>query len=236
MVTGVVLKLEDNFKTDVIVALALTLALVLGACARAADRPREGAEPVAAGSPASRLLSEPPTTLVPPPSLLGTPTPEPSSDPPPTPIPSSGPRASPGIYPIISSIQPPPGAELQSGEIAIGARVTGSSNLVDVVAFVDGEPFEPSLGSPAGRSLVISFNRQLSPGTHEVRVQARDEQGQMGGYRWQFTVGPRQAPSVPTRVPVPTFAPAATLAPPTPRGPTQRLAPAPSPAPKPGSR
>ncbi len=214
-------------------ALALTLALVLSACARAADRPREGAEPVAAGSPASRLLSEPPPTLVPPPSLVGT---LDYSDPPPTAIPSSGPRASPGIYPIISGIQPPPGAEVQPGEIAIGARVTGSSNLVDVVAFVDGEPFEPSLGSPAGRSLVISFNRQLSPGTHEVRVQARDEQGQMGGYRWQFTVGPRQAPSVPTRVPVPTFAPAATLAPPTPRGPTQRLAPAPSPAPKQGSR
>jgi len=211
-------------------ALVLMLAFLLGACARPTDRPREGAEPVAAGSPASRLLSEPPLTLVPPPSLLGTSTPEPASDPPPTAIPSSGPRASPGVYPIISSIQPPPGAELQPGEIAIGARVTGSSNLVDVVAFVDGEPFEPSLGSPAGRSLVISFNRQLSPGTHEVRVQARDEQGQMGGYRWQFTVGPRQAPSVPTRVPLPT------LAPPTPRGPTQRLAPAPSPAPKPGSR
>lgn len=140
----------------------------------------------------------------------------------------ASPVGSPGVYPIVSNIQPAPGSAVPPGEVVIGARVAGASALVDVLAFVDGEPFQPGVVSSASRSIVFSVVRDLGVGSHEVRIQARDDRGHTGGYRWQFTVGPRQPPPPPTSMPledeplpafVPTFvaptrAPRATVAPP----------------------
>ena len=183
----------------------LLAGLLVVACTRPpTSRPREGAPPSSLG----RLATEPPPTLAPAAGLVPTAA---ASDSTATPAPVATPSvsASPGVYPIISNMQPPPGAALPPGDIVIGARVTGSSTLVDVLAFVDGEPFQPSIGNPASRSMVFSFVRQLENGVHEVRIQARDDRGQSGGYRWEFTVGPRQPlPTVtPPSItdPLPTF-------------------------------
>jgi len=109
--------------------------------------------------------------------------------------------------------------------VVIGARITGSSNLVDIIAYVDGEAFPIEVGGPSVRVKVVNLVRTLGAGSHEVRIQARDDRGQLGGYRWQFVVGSgRPAPSpiappalaptlplpnrtpvaIPTRRPIPT--------------------------------
>jgi hypothetical protein len=71
-----------------------------------------------------------------------------------------------------------------------------------VTAFVDGDaiPIEPM--GPAVRTRTVSFVRTLAAGSHEVRIQARDDRNQLGGYRWQFSVGagrnPAAVPPAPT--------------------------------------
>ena len=118
---------------------------------------------------------------------------------------AASPAASPGLYPIIGSLLPAPGATLPPGDIVIGARITGSSNLVDIVAYVDGEAFPIEVGGPSIRVKTVNLVRTLGVGPHEVRIQARDDRGQLGGYRWQFMVGsgrsaptPNAQPTVPS--------------------------------------
>lgn len=208
-------------------AVLATLLLGAAACApRPVERPREGAPPIVGGTPV-RLENLAPPTLAPAANLVATATPtaEPPAPPSPSPLPvAASPAASPGLYPIISGLQPAPGASLPPGDVVIGARVTGSSDLVDIVAYLDGEPITIDVGGPEVRVKTISLVRTLAAGTHEVRIQARDAHGQLGGYRWQFTVGAgRSAPAAPTArptaasptrtpVPVPTRRPTATSA------------------------
>lgn len=189
--------------------LILAVALLVGACSRPTERPREGAQPAAAGGPVGRMLPQAPPTVAPATRPALTPTAEPTSPPSPDDVVIASPPT--GIYPIVSNIQPPPDSALPSGDVVIGARVTGASNLVDIVAFVDGDPVQPNMGNAPTRSLIFSFTRQLEVGPHEVRIQARDDRGNGGAFRWQFTVGPRQRlptatpPPLPDVAPLPTF-------------------------------
>ncbi len=201
-------------------------AFMLAACVRSpVDRPREGAPPGATAAEA-RDAGVPPT-LAPAANLVTTQTPRPETAPPLSPI--ASPAGSPGLYPIISQIRPAPGAELPPGDVTIGARVTGSSPLVDVQAFVDGEPQPAPIGNPPTTTVAVNMVRQLGVGTHEVRIQARDDRGQVGGYRWQFVVGTREPVPTPTRAAPPTARALPTFGLPTL---VPRAAPAPSPRPR----
>jgi hypothetical protein len=209
-----------SIRCSITASLILVIATA-AACMPAGERPRDGAKPAAAGSGPSKLLAEPPPTLVPPPRAP-TPTPAPAAT-----QPSPSPVGSPGIRPVISSIKPAPGTQIAPGDVTIGARVTGSSALVEVQAFVDGEALDLGLESPGPRVANLSFVRPLSVGTHEVRIQAKDEHGQTGGYRWQFVVAQGGAAPAPTSrtLPAPTLFPQAPLL--VPRG---------TPVPSPGAR
>ena len=194
---------------------ALLGILLATTCSRPSARPRDGALPWLAGTPSGHLAELPPT-LEPAANLRATPTVPPPATatptaPPTAAIPAHSPA--PSIYPLITNLQPAPGAAVPPGDVVVGARVSGASNLVEVATFVDGERIEPLLGSSPGRTVVIRFVRELPIGMHEVRVEARDEQGQSGSYRWFFSVGPRQ--------PLPTIA-AATMVP-LPRTPTPEV-------------
>ena len=186
--------------------MVLLASLLVAACSRPGARPRDGALPWLAGTPSERPAGEVPPTLSPPEPKRATAAPTPQSTPIPTRASAAAPAQSPGpgIYPLITNLQPAPGAAVPPGDVVVGARVTGGTNLVDVLAFVDGELVEPLMGSAPGRTMVISFVRQLSVGLHEVRVEARDERGQTGSYRWFFSVGPRQPwPTIAVRTMVP---------------------------------
>lgn len=131
---------------------------------------------------------------------------------PPSPSPGSiaapSPASSPGVAPIISGLQPAPGANLPAGDVVIGARVSGTGDLTDLMAYVDGEAVPIEVGGPSIRVKTVSFVRTFASGTHEVRIQARDEHGQLGGYRWQFSVGAgRQPVTAPTGRPIATAVP-----------------------------
>jgi hypothetical protein len=176
-------------------------ALLLVACATPpVQRPREGAPPVAGGTPV-RLENVVPPTLASASRLVQTATPIGGDAPSPSPAVALSP-APPGLSPIISGLQPAPGASLPPGDVVISARISGSADLVDVTAFVDGDaiPIEPM--GPAVRTRTVSFVRTLAAGSHEVRIQARDDRNQLGGYRWQFSVGagrnPAAGPPAPT--------------------------------------
>ncbi len=195
--------------------------VLLAACApRPVERPREGAPPIANSTPV-RLENAVPPTLIPPGSLVQTPTatpePAPSPDASPPPAVAASPPPSPGAPPIIAGLQPAPGAALPPGDVTIGARVSAVNDLVEVLAFVDGESIPIDVGGADVRVKVVSLVRSFASGTHEVRIQARDETGQLGGYRWQFSVGAAKpqpvtpaagptarpaAPAGPTRTPV----------------------------------
>src|SRR6185436_4116054 len=117
----------------------------------------------------------------------------------------------PGLSPIVSGLQPAPGASLPAGDVVISARISGSADLVDVTAFVDGEGIDIEPVAPGVRVKTVSFVRTFGGGNHEVRIQARDDKNQLGGYRWQFTVGTGRQPAV-----APAVAPAPTVARPVP--------------------
>jgi hypothetical protein len=146
---------------------------------------------------------------------------------------AAGPSPSPSIYPIISNLQPAPGATLPIGDVVIGARVTTAMDLVELVLSLNDEPVPHDVSRPGERVKTVSMVRSLAAGTYDVRVQARDQQGQVGGYRWQFTVGAggRQAgagvPPRPTMA-VPTVGP--------PVAPALFRTPLPSPTPRPAGR
>jgi hypothetical protein len=185
----------------------LLVVLLLAACtSQPVQRPREGAPPILGGTPL-RLENVVPPTLSAFNSVSQTATPPttPGHVASPAVASSQAPASSPGLAPIISGLQPAPGASLPAGDIVISARVTGSTDLADVVAFVDGEAIDVGAIGPSVRVKTVSFVRALTGGTHEVRIQARDEKGQLGGYRWQFTIGTGRHPAVvPTSVrPVP---------------------------------
>lgn len=217
----------------------LVVVLLLTACTQPPPvaRPREGAAPSVAGGTPIKLEVIPPPTL----SIAGgliatsTPTPEP---PPPSPSPGvlalASPIGSPGLSPIVSGLQPAPGSALPAGDVVISARVSGTADLIDVAAFVDGEEVPVDLGSGSPRVRTVSFVRTFISGTHEVRIQARDEKGQLGGYRWQFSVGAPRLPAVAPAVRPPTatpFTPAFTPIPIPTRRPTSASAPPPPPSP-----
>jgi hypothetical protein len=190
-------------------AALITVVLLVACAPPPVQRPREGAPPIAGGTPV-RLESVVPPTL----SAFSAPptsTPNPLIEPIGSPSPgiASSPSGSPGLAPIISGLQPAPGASLPAGDVVISARISGSTDLADVIAFVDGEGVELEPIGPGVRVKTISFVRSFGGGSHEVRVQARDIQNQLGGYRWQFTVGAgRQPASAPTAVkPVPPTSP-----------------------------
>jgi hypothetical protein len=194
---------------------AVLLAVVLlAACAPPpVQRPREGAPPIAGGTPV-RLETAPPPTLsafAAPPTPTTNPLIEPIGSPGPGARSSPGPSGSPGLAPIISGLQPAPGASLPVGDVVISARVSGSTDLVDVTAFLDGESVEVEPLAPGVRVKTVSFVRSLAGGSHEVRIQARDDRDQLGGYRWQFSVGAGRQPAGPTSAPKPA-APTATSA------------------------
>jgi hypothetical protein len=218
--------------------MAAVLLLVACTPQPPAQRPRDGARPVF-GTPL-QLESIPPPTLSIAGGLIPTSTPLPTTEPmpsPPSPSPrvvaGASPNASPGLSPIVSGLQPAPSSTLPAGDIVISARVSATSDLIDVLAFVDGEEIPLDLGAGTPRIKTISFVRTFISGSHEVRVQARDDRGQIGGYRWQFNVGaPRQAAPLPPRVPTATSAVPSFTPPPIPtRRPTQASAPPPPPAP-----
>lgn len=200
----------------------LAVLLLLTACAsRPLERPREGAPPAGA-STAVRVESGPPPTLVGASSLSFTPTvvAQPLTSPSPSPgIANAG--GSPGPLPIISGLQPAPGATLPPGDVVIGARVSASSDLTDVIVYIDGEAVQIDMSGPKVRVKMVSMVRSFALGSHELRIQARDDRGQIGGYRWQFTIGTARQ-SVPTSEPRPTLqiAPTATLFPVPTRRPT----------------
>jgi hypothetical protein len=83
--------------------------------------------------------------------------------------------------------------------VVIGARVTGSTDLMEILAFVDGEAIPVDIGGENVRMKAVSFVRSFVSGDHEVRIQARDEAGQLGGYRWQFSVGAPRPPAATAR-------------------------------------
>jgi hypothetical protein len=208
-------------------AIVLGVVLLTACAPRAVERPREGAQPIGGSTPV-RLMNSLPPTLSPAGRLAQTPTATPETAPPAPPSPSpervraASPAIPSGLAPIIAGLQPAPGAAISAGDVTIGARVTGSSDLVEVQAFIDGELIPVDVGGEGVRVKTVSFVRSFVSGTHEVRIQARDEAGQLGGYRWQFSVGAARppaaastarpaAPAAPTRTPmvVPTRRPTA---------------------------
>ncbi|MCC7370477.1 MAG: hypothetical protein IT306_18785 [Chloroflexi bacterium] len=183
----------------------LLAALLLAACdARPIERPREGAPP--GGGAVVRLETGPPPTLVGAAVLSQTLTP--TVDPATLPSPSASPGVlgspvpSPGAYPIISGLQPAPGVALPPGDVVVGARVSASSDLSEITVWIDNEPVAVDLNGPRVRSRTVSIVRGFALGQHEIRIQARDDRGLVGGYRWQFTVGTSRAVT-PTALPGP---------------------------------
>ncbi|MGE3269860.1 MAG: hypothetical protein AB7P40_14000 [Chloroflexota bacterium] len=176
--------------------VALMLTLLVACEQRPVERPLEGARPVVGGT-SVRLENIVPPTLAPALSLVSTQTPTPAQEAAPSPSPGlvANPASSPGIAPIISGLLPAPGAMVPAGDVVVAARVTGSSKLVDIMAIIDDEPVPIDLGAREVWVKALSLVRTFAVGTHEIRIQARDERGQIGGYRWQFNVGSLRQPT-----------------------------------------
>jgi hypothetical protein len=191
-----------SWRAGAVSSVLIAAVLVVTACNQPlpVTRPREGAAPNA-GTPV-KLEAIPPPTLAIAAGLIATSTPTPEPPPPPSPSPRTGaaafasPIGSPGLAPIVSGLQPAPGSALPAGDVVIGARVSGTADLVDITAFVDGEEVPVDLGNGSARVRSISFVRTFISGTHEIRVQARDDRGQLGGYRWQFSIGTPRLPAL----------------------------------------
>jgi hypothetical protein len=174
--------------------LGLSLALSV-ACSRPLDRPLQGARPKASSEGATLAVEPPPT--------VSAPLPTPSPSPPPV-IVLASPSPSPSILrdPILSGLLPAPNAMVAPGPVNIGARISASTNLTEVVLTLNGQTVEPNITEQSTQVWLIGYTSRLEVGRHEVRLNAKDREGRAGGYRWQFDVQPRpfaSASPVPTR-------------------------------------
>lgn len=168
------------------IGVLLGLQAVL-ACSRPIDRPLEGARPLAGDS--GRGVQVPPT-LVPPAST--------ATPPPPSPVVQAVPSASPSLLgrnPILSGLLPAPSAIVPPGAVNVGARISGSSDLVAATLSLDGAAVQPQVTMQDPRVWLVAYTGRLDDGRHEVRLNARDQDGRTGGYTWQFDVRPRTLPS-----------------------------------------
>lgn len=182
-----------NLAGTVVAGLALLLA-----CSRPLDRPLEGARPPLAGEGAGSRLIEPPPTLV-----LATATP---TAPLPIVLPAVSPSPSPalaGRNPILSGLLPAPESQVVPGPVNIGARISASTDLTQVSLTLDGAPVQPRITTQDARTWLVAYTSTLAAGKHEVRVNASDQDGRAGGYRWQFGVQarPEASPAAPARRP-----------------------------------
>src|SRR5687767_3486482 len=163
--------------------------LLLGCANRPVDRPREGAQPGRGGASAAFGVDVPPTVAAP----VGSPTVAP-------PIvitqvtPSPSPTV-PGRNPILSGLLPAPNAIVQPGSVNIGARISGSTEIVAVTVTLDGAQVQPRITQQDPRTWLIAHTAPLDAGRHEVKLNARDSDGRAGGYTWQFDVQPQGRPS-----------------------------------------
>jgi hypothetical protein len=74
------------------------------------------------------------------------------------------------------------------GAVTIAARISGDADLADASLAVDGAAVQPILSRSNPRTWVLSYTARLDTGRHETRLNARDLDGRVGGYRWQFEV------------------------------------------------
>ena len=172
----------------------LSLALLL-ACGRPADRPLEGAPPVREGQTPVVRSSEPPPTLAA--VVLSQPA---SSLPQPLVAVAASPVASPspslGRVPIISGLLPGQNSVVSPGAVTIAARISGDADLAEASLTVDGASVRPTISRSTPRTWVLSYTARLETGKHEARLNARDLDGRVGGYGWEFNVQVR-APITP---------------------------------------
>jgi hypothetical protein len=216
-------------------ALLLT-ALLLVACSRPIERPRDGAQVDISGR--SFQPDSGPPTLVPPSR-------EPARVPPtvriqPPTVESTAVAARP---PEIKQLDPLPDAQVFAGNVRFMMQITATSALSEVLASLDGSQVRPVIGQRSATLWSVSFVRNLQPGTHQVQVHARDQGGLSGQLDWRFEVipgvgdiaTPAEAPPAPAGAATsppreqPTAAPANGNVTPAPRPPAQQT-PAPAPA------
>jgi hypothetical protein len=137
-------------------------------------------------------VSEAASLAVEPPPTVSAPLPTPS--PPPLPIVVlASPSPSPSIMrdPLLSGLLPAPNALVAPGPVNIGARISASTDLSEVVLTLNGQEVEPLITEQSARVWLIGYTSRLDIGRHEVRLSAKDRDGRAGGYRWQFDVQPR---------------------------------------------
>lgn len=180
----------------------LLMALLIGGCSRPIDRPLEGARPLQPGETPEAARLAPPV-LDPPSALAAAASPSPTS---PVPIAVASPVASPsaGRPPVVGGLQPQPDSQIPPGPVTVSVRINAVSDITEVTLQVDGQTARPSAGGADPRSPTYSVTMDLGPGEHEARIQVRDDQGRVGGYRWKFTVqGPPTARPTAVRSPTP---------------------------------
>jgi hypothetical protein len=119
--------------------------------------------------------------------------------------PLASPSPSLGRVPIISGLLPAPDSVVSPGAVTIAARISGDADLSEASLTVDGAPVQPNISRSTLRTWVLSYTARLDIGKHEARLNARDLDGRVGGYRWQFDVQVRMPITPAAR---PTVAPA----------------------------
>jgi hypothetical protein len=183
--------------------LLLGLALLL-ACGRPAARPLEGAPPVREDyTPVARSSAPPPTLVAAARAQPAVSLPRPIVAAVASPLASPSPSL--GRVPIISGLLPAPDSVVSPGAVTIAARISGDADLSEASLTVDGAPVQPNISRSTLRTWVLSYTARLDIGKHEARLNARDLDERVGGYRWQFDVQVRMPITPAAR---PTVAPA----------------------------
>jgi hypothetical protein len=188
--------------------LAALLLMVTAGCARPIDRPLEGARPArAAEDGASKVSAAPPTLAAKPAEPAASPTlvvAVVASPSPPVAAVTASPQTvaaaspvPPGRNPILGNLQPGNQAVVPAGTVNIGARITTTAELAEVVLTVNGVPVQPQVTQQDERTWLVAHASGLPAGSYRAHLTARDQHGRAGGFGWQFEVAglPRASPS-----------------------------------------
>lgn len=172
-------------RARITLVVALAFAAALAACSRPIDRPLEGARP----GPGGTSKTDVPPTVSPPNAQTREPIVIAASTPPPSPTTAGRP-------PIISGLLPPADAAIAPGQVNLGARVAGSSDLVEVSLWLDNVLLRPQVTQQDTRTWSVSVSHQFEgPGKHSLRISAKDQDGRVGGFQWSFDIGGAAGPS-----------------------------------------
>lgn len=93
----------------------------------------------------------------------------------------------PSIPPVFSNLTPTPNTTVKAGPTVIAANLCSTSPITELNVLLDGNRLDVEIMGPGQAQQSFFVERELGPGTHTIKVTARNAAGGSCEAKWSFT-------------------------------------------------